>query len=80
LVADQTSHLSAAYLQAATRGEAVQLWHFLLESLISSDKAAVREIASSFKNIGYTSGFDALAGFVCVLIQYMRSVSSKISG
>ncbi len=73
LATKQTSHLSAAYLRAAARGEAVELWHLLLKALISCDEKTFREVVLQFRKVGYTSGFDALAGFIYVLFQSMNS-------
>jgi hypothetical protein len=78
LATEQTSHLSAAYLRAAARGEAVELWHLLLEALISCDEKIFREAVLQFRKVGYTSGFDALAGFMYVLFQSMNPMLLSI--
>lgn len=62
-----TTPLSAAWLNAAARGEASCRWHSFLDSLISGDSAAVKKSALDILAIGHTSGADALAGFITVL-------------
>ena len=60
--APRTTTLSAAFLHAAARGEAMSPWHALLAALARLDDlpAALRAVL----NIGHTSGADALAGFL----------------
>ncbi len=61
----RTTTLSAAYLQAASKGEAAETWHTLVEALT---QAVVEErltaAAQAILATGHTSGADALAGFV----------------
>lgn len=63
-VAPQTTTLSAAFVQAAAKGECSAAWHRLLATLAIGTQeqlpAAVRGILSH----GHTSGADALAGFL----------------
>lgn len=61
----RTTTLSAAYLQAASKGEAAETWHTLVEVL---NQPVVEErltaAAQAILATGHTSGADALAGFV----------------
>lgn len=58
----RTTSLSAAFLHAAARGEAMSPWHTLFAALACPDNlpAALRAVLK----IGHTSGADALAGFI----------------
>ncbi len=65
---------SAAYLAAATRGEANEQWHTLL-SVLGARPTGNRELTqqvnravSSISTYGATSGTDMLAGFEAGLI------------
>ncbi len=61
----RTTTLSAAWLQAAARGEAVAAWHEFGKQLIvncNQWETAVERILA----IGHSSGADALAGFTAV--------------
>jgi hypothetical protein len=69
LATHRTSYLSAAYLKAACKGEAVELWHQLLDALTCCDENVNNGILQ-FRDVGHTSGFDALAGFVCILSHF----------
>ena len=63
-----TVPLSAAWLRAAARGEAGQLWHALVETLAApsrQDELAV--VARAIIRVGHTSGADALTGFIRLL-------------
>jgi hypothetical protein len=63
----RTSRLSAAWLEAAARGEAGQPWHTLVGALASDDSQVIDRAAHGILGVGHTSGADALAGFVLVL-------------
>ena len=63
----RTSRLSAAWLEAAARGEAGQPWHTLVVALASTDTDTVGDAIHGILGVGHTSGADALAGFVLVL-------------
>jgi hypothetical protein len=60
--APRTTSLSAAFLHAAARGEAMSPWHTLFAALACPDAlaAALRTVLA----VGHTSGADALAGFI----------------
>jgi hypothetical protein len=69
----RTTPLSAAWLDAAARGECHEDWHALLDSVRSGDGQAVRAAAAAIIRHGHTSGADALAGFVMVLTALVDS-------
>jgi hypothetical protein len=60
----RTTLLSAAWLEAAARGEAAASWHALLEALIGDDTAAMCRASSCILQAGHSSGMAALAGFI----------------
>ncbi len=63
----RTTTLSAAWLRAAGRGEAVEAWHDLLEAVSENDDSAVERALQGITAIGSSSGRDALAGFTAWL-------------
>ena len=65
--AKRTTSLSAAWLQAAARGECSASWHSLFAAIHLQDEAAVWKTAAAIILQGHTSGSDALAGFVATL-------------
>lgn len=65
--APQTTTLSAAWLQAAARGEAAVAWHHLVEALGAGGETAVQQASYQILHTGHSSGHDALTGFVAVI-------------
>jgi hypothetical protein len=63
-----TTSLSAAWLRSAGRGEAGILWHNFFDALISSNPVQILEARDKILAVGETSGADALAGFIGVLM------------
>jgi hypothetical protein len=61
----RTTQLSAAWLTAAARGEAVLAWHNFVEALLSG--TAWKTSINAILDIGETSGIAALLGFVAIL-------------
>ena len=59
-----TTTLSAAFLQAAARGECSQPWHRLLQALAAGDQDPMNAAVTAILAHGHTSGADALAGFL----------------
>lgn len=62
-----TVPLSAAWLRAASRGEAGQLWHALVDALAAPAQDELSVIVPAITAVGHTSGADALAGFAYLL-------------
>ncbi len=62
--APRTSKLSAAYIQAAARGECSEAWHELLHSLCHLPTAGLESSVRRVLSYGATSGADTLAGFL----------------
>jgi hypothetical protein len=69
----RNSRISAAYLDAAAKGEASEAWHRLLDVLPSADSAVVSSAARTVMAMGETSGTDMLAGFLLTLESMKRS-------
>jgi len=72
VAAPRTTTLSAAFLQAAGRGECSAAWHALLaalsEGLNEEDEEQEAKITVAVQEVlahGATSGADGLAGFLC---------------
>jgi hypothetical protein len=62
--APRTTPASAAWLQAAARGEAAEPWHRLIDSLAGGTIDELQTAARRILQTGHTSGEDALSGFV----------------
>lgn len=60
----RTTRISAAYLDAAARGEASEAWHQLLAALAVNDAGRIASATRGVMTFGETSGSDMLAGFV----------------
>lgn len=63
----RTNSLSAAWLEAAARGEAGEPWHQLLTAIAAQDQAGLEAAVLRILPTGHTSGADALGGFLAVL-------------
>lgn len=69
----RTTPLSAAWLGAASRGEAGAAWHSLLSALAApGDEFELLSAVDRLLAAGHTSGAQALAGFIAVLHHYTR--------
>lgn len=65
-----TTSLSAAWLRAASKGEAGILWHRLFDGLLTCSQPAIQQNMVDILFIGATSGADALAGFIDTIVAY----------
>jgi Protein of unknown function (DUF2877) len=63
----RTSADSAAWLAAAARGDASQVWRALLDALAAADEPAARRTARAVRGTGHTSGAFSLRGFLDTL-------------
>ena len=63
----KTNTLSAAWLHAASLGEAGETWHNLFNAILGLDSEKVHISIFHILSTGHTSGADALAGFIHVL-------------
>ena len=66
-VAERTSAISAAHLEAAAEGEGAAALHDTLAALADGDTAAAIGALRRLDRIGHSSGWDALAGAVAAL-------------
>jgi hypothetical protein len=66
-VAGRTTTLSAAWLEAASLGEAGEKWHALVGAVCTAQPLEIKNSIRGILQIGETSGADALAGFVELL-------------
>ena len=62
---ERTNAISAEWLKSATRGEAAEDWHFLVNAL--GTETELEPVALRLIRRGHTSGADAMAGFVSAL-------------
>jgi len=67
----RTTMLSAAMLQEASKGHATEHWHVLVNVLTKGDTIDVERACMGVLSVGYTSGADALTGFL-LSIDYLR--------
>jgi hypothetical protein len=66
--APQTTALSAAFLQAAGRGEFIEPWHQLAQALFSGTPEVFSQALRRVAQFGASSGVDALAGFATTIL------------
>jgi len=64
----QTTTLSAAFLRAAARGEFMEPWHNLAQSLSAGDVKSLSLALTQVAHFGASSGRDALAGFATAIL------------
>jgi len=65
----RTGTLSAAWLEAASQGEATQTWHHFFEAVWAGDEDGIQFFLQEILRTGETSGADALSGFDFILKQ-----------
>lgn len=65
----RTSTFSSAWIKAAGRGECHEDWHRLLHCMVNGDPRKMTEATSMIVCQGHTSGSDALAGFLAVMME-----------
>jgi hypothetical protein len=63
----KTTTLSAAWLHAASLGEAGETWHTLFDAILGQNSEKAHKSVFHILSTGHTSGADALAGFIHVL-------------
>jgi hypothetical protein len=63
----RTNALSAAWLQAAAKGNIHELWHQFFDALVFGSTSELQIGARRILAVGHSSGADALAGFVLIL-------------
>lgn len=72
VAAPRTTSLSAAWLQAAARGEAGERWHELFEAIPNGNSDNVLSAARRILATGHSSGADALGGFILSIRNFAR--------
>jgi hypothetical protein len=65
----RTSTLSAAWLEAASDGEATQAWHTFIRTIYDDSAESMEAALDQILRTGQTSGADALTGFLFILNQ-----------
>lgn len=61
-----TTPISAAWIDAASRGECAESWHNLFHCLSAGNENEIREAAKDLISLGHSSGATAVAGFLAV--------------
>ena len=64
---DRTNKISRAHLECAAAGQGAQALHETVSAMGVADEACLRSALRAMSKIGHTSGWDSLAGVVCVL-------------
>jgi len=67
----RTTSLSLAWLKAAAKGEAGHQWHQLVDAIAGETESEIQQACKGIIQTGYSSGMDALAGFICSTKQYL---------
>jgi hypothetical protein len=66
IVIPRTNSLSAAWLQAAAKGETHETWRSFFEALVQGSRKKMEAAAIKILDVGHSSGADALAGFLAI--------------
>ncbi|MCY4382534.1 MAG: DUF2877 domain-containing protein [Nitrospinae bacterium] len=64
---ERTNRISCAHMECAARGQGAQALHETVAAMGVADEARLRSVLRALNKIGHTSGWDSLAGVVCVL-------------
>ncbi len=73
-----TTSLSAAWLMSTVKGEAGILWHDFFDALISAQSITIKDSINKILAVGATSGADALAGFISVMMRWAEVGATRI--
>jgi hypothetical protein len=68
IVHPRTNSLSSAWLKSAAHGEVHETWHRLFEAMVAGSQEQLDAAVIRILNVGHTSGADALAGFLTILL------------
>lgn len=64
----RTNKISRAHLECAARGQGAKALHETISAMGMADKARLGSALRALDKLGHTSGWDSLAGVVCVLV------------
>ena len=64
----RTNKISCAHLECAARGQGAQALHEMISAMGMADEARLDSALCALDKIGHTSGWDSLAGIVCVFV------------
>ena len=64
----RTNKISRAHLECAARGQGAKALHETISAMGMADKARLSSALCALDKLGHTSGWDSLAGVVCVLV------------
>ena len=74
----KTNQLSAAWIQAASAGEAGENWHAFFETFTLDLVAQIYQKADQILETGHTSGADAMTGFLATRLRMWESQQASI--
>ena len=67
LARERTNKISRAHMECAAGGQGAQALHETISAMGMADEARLRSALRELDKIGHSSGWDSLAGVVCVL-------------
>ena len=67
LAEERTNKISRAHMECAAGGQGAQALHETISAMGMADEARLRSALRELDKIGHSSGWDSLAGVVCVL-------------
>ena len=67
LAEERTNKISRAHMACAARSQGAQALHETISAMGVADEARLRSALRALDKLGHTSGWDSLAGVVCVL-------------
>ncbi len=76
---DRTNKISCAHLECAAKGLGAQALHETISAMGVADEARLSSALHTLDKIGHTSGWDSLAGVVCVLKAVAKSKNHPVS-
>ena len=76
---DRTNKISYAHLECAAKGQGAQALHESISAMGMADEARLSSALRTLDKIGHTSGWDSLAGIVCVLKAVAKSKNHSVS-
>ena len=76
LASERTNKISRAHMECAAGGQGAQALHETISAMGVADEARLRSALRELDKIGHSSGWDSLAGVVCVL-ESMASWKSR---
>ena len=74
---NRTNKISRAHLECAARGQGAKPLHETISAMGMADKARLSSALRALDRLGHTSGWDSLAGVVCVVVSMASSKATN---